>query len=261
MNPRTVPTSKSKPEEEDLFMVSFSSLMILLLTFMILMVTLASFREPRFRSAMGSVRGAFSVLPHAGGKSPVETGSAGFLPEEILAQAASEESDEEDEEAKEQSYEQVIQKIRKRSEMPDLAGLEIEESRAGLSIRVSDALMFERGNADLKYDILPVLDLVARAVRARPGRVSIVGNTCDLPISTHEFPSNWELSIVRAVNVLHYLESRAVPAESLFAYGLADQCPLAPNDSEANRQKNRRVEIFVRHPAPDTRFYHDTQKP
>lgn len=261
MNHRIASTSKKKPEDEDLFMVSFSSLMILLLTFMILMVTLASFREPRFRSAMGSVRGAFSILPHAGGKSPLEMGSAGFLPEEILALAGSGEGEDTDEEDKEQSYEQVIQKIRKRSEMPDLAGLEIEERRAGLAIRVSDALMFERGNADLKYDILPVLDLVARAVRARPGRVSIVGNTCDLPISTHDFPSNWELSIVRAVNVLHYLESRAVPPESLFAYGLADQCPLAPNDSEANRQKNRRVEIFVRHPAPDTRSYHDTQKP
>ena len=245
MNPKTSWTPEKKVEEaDDTFMTSFAALMILLLTFMILLVTLASFREPRFRSAMGSVRGAFSFLPYSAGKGPLQTGGAGLLPEEILAEAAWEETEEE------KAYREAIQRIKKRSTMPELAGLQIEEKESGFAIRVADALIFERGKADLKFEILPVLDLVGEAVRVKPARVSIVGNTCDLPISTHEFPSNWELSVVRAVNVLHYLESKSVPPESLFAYGLADQRPILPNDSEEHRRMNRRVEILVMH-APD----------
>jgi chemotaxis protein MotB len=235
-------------------MVSYSALMILLLTFMILMVTLSTFKEPRFRSAMGSVRGAFTFFPQSGGSRPLATGGAGFLPQRMLAQSAYEED-------KDKPYRETIKEMKKRANLPGLAGFEIEEVEKGLAIRVSDALMFERGNAKLKYDILPLLDLVAKAVRLKPGRVSVVGNTCDLPISTHAFPSNWELSIVRAVNVLHYLEANAVPPESLFAYGRADQCPIVPNDTEEDRSRNRRVEIFVTYSSTDERYGNGNRMP
>jgi chemotaxis protein MotB len=230
---------KKSDGDDDIFMVSFSSLMILLLTFMILMVTLARFKEPRFRKAIGSVKGAFSFLPHSGSKNPVQEGSAGFLPDEMLARAAAEESEEDE------AYRRVVQEIKSKAQQSELSGLEIDEIEGGLAIRISDALMFEKGEASLKLQILPLLDIVAEAVNLRPGRVSVVGNTCDLPIRTHEFPSNWELSIVRAVNVMHHLETRAVQPESLFAYGMADQCPIAANDTEEHRKQNRRVEIYV----------------
>jgi chemotaxis protein MotB len=229
-------------ESDDIFMVSYSALMILLLTFMILMVTLAQFKEPRFRKAIGSVKGAFSILPNVGGTDMMKTGSQGLLPEANLARAITEESEEE------KAYRKAVQKIKKRALRPDLSGLEIEETEEGVAIRVSDELMFERGRAELKSDILPVLELVTEAIISRPGRVSIVGHTCDLPISNSEFPSNWELSVVRAVNVLHHFEKGGVSPESLYAYGVADQCPIAPNDTEENRSRNRRVEIHVTHP-------------
>ena len=75
---------------------------------------------------------------------------------------------------------------------------------------------------------MPVLDLVAYAIRLKPGKVSVVGHTCDLPIATGAFPSNWELSIVRAVSVIHCLEQRDVDPQLLYAYGLADQDGLVP---------------------------------
>jgi chemotaxis protein MotB len=227
-------------EEEDGFMVSYSALMILLLTFMILMVTLANFKEPRFRKAIGSVRGAFSFLPYAGGDNPTELGSPGFLPEEVLARATSDEQADD-------AYEEIVNelKAKARAGAPGLPGLVVEERDEGLAIEVSEELMFERGRAELKPDALPMMALVARAVAARPGKVSVIGNTCDLPISTAEFPSNWELSIIRAVNVVHYLERLGVSPEALFAIGLADQQPIVPNDDEQSRRRNRRVEIYI----------------
>jgi chemotaxis protein MotB len=240
---------KKSDDGEDGFMICFSSLMILLLTFMILMVTLAQIKEPRFRKAIGSVKGAFAFLPYTGGDSPLGNGSPGVLPEEVPGVAEPEEAEEPG------AYELAVQQIREKANLPDMGGLEIEENQMGLTIRVSDALIFERGRADLRAGFLPVLDLIAEAIKTRPGRVSVVGHTCDLPIATREFPSNWELSIVRAVSVVHFLRDRGVAPESLYAYGLADQGALVTNDGEENRRKNRRVEIFVANRAKQPRSH------
>ena len=231
---------KKKPEEsDDGFMVCFSALMILLLTFMILMVTLAQVKEPRFRKAIGSVKGAFAFLPHTGGDDPVSDGSMGFLPKESPGEPGA------PEEEQPGAYEKAVQEIRERARRPELAGLEIEERETGLAISVSDALVFARGSAEIKEGFLPVLDLVAETIRLRPGKVSVIGHTCDLPIATDAFPSNWELSIVRAVSVTQCLEDRGVNPEWLYAYGFADQLALVPNADEENRRRNRRVEIFI----------------
>jgi chemotaxis protein MotB len=233
---------KKKPEEsEDGFMVCYSALMILLLTFMILMVTLAQVKEPRFRKAIGSVKGAFAFLPHIGGDNPIADGSAGFLPEEMPGDPDAVEEEEPG------AYEQAVQRIKEKAQRPEMAGLEIEEKESGLAIRVSDALVFERGSANVKEDFLSVLDLIVDTIKIRPGRVSVVGHTCDLPIATDAFPSNWELSIVRAVSVIHCLEDKGVAPGLLYAYGLADQQARAPNAEEETRRRNRRVEIFIAH--------------
>jgi chemotaxis protein MotB len=231
---------EKKPEDgEDSFMVCYSSLMILLLTFMILMVTLAQVKEPRFRKAIGSVKGAFAFLPHTGGDNPIADGTAGFLPEEVPGEPDTAEEEELG------AYEQAVQEIKERAGLPELAGLEIEERDTGLAIRVSDGLLFARGSADIREQFKPVLDLVAETIKLRPGKVSVVGHTCDLPIATDAFQSNWELSIVRAVRVIQWLEDRGIDPQLLYAYGLADQQALAPNDGEDNRRRNRRVEIFI----------------
>ena len=237
-NEDNVPGRRKGGEEEDSFMVTYVSLMILLLTFMILMVTLASFKEPRFRKAIGSVKGALSFLPHKGGESMALKGHAGLLPQEMLARGTSEEQEE-------KTYEENVKKIKAQAEKPEFAGVEVLDIESGIALRIADPLMFDKGKADLKPGILPILDLVAEIVRSKPGKISVVGNTCDLPISTPEFPSNWELSMARALSIVHYLESKGVPPEQLYAYGLADQKPIVPNDSEENRKKNRRVEIYV----------------
>jgi chemotaxis protein MotB len=233
------PVRKPDDEDDSAFMTSFTALMILLLTFMIVMVTMSTFREPRFRKAIGSVKGALSVLPHAGSNNMAMSGHSGVLPEEVLAQGLREESTEDRE------YREAVQGIKDTASLPDFSGMEVVESDEGLAIRIWDALMFASGHADLKSEILPVLDVVAKIAELRPGKISVVGHTCDLPISTVRFPSNWELSITRAVNVVHYLNSKGVPADSLYAYGLADTKPLVPNTSRENREKNRRVEIYI----------------
>jgi chemotaxis protein MotB len=226
-------------DDDDAFMMSYTALMILLLTFMIVMVTMSTFKEPRFRSAIGSVRGALSFLPHAGAENLAMTGHSGILPEETLAKALREES------VADKEYRKAVQDAKDAAGMPEFEELEVIETRDGLHVRIWDALMFPTGDAVIHPEIYPVLDVIAKIAEIRPGKVSVVGHTCDLPIATKEFPSNWELSIARAVSVVKYLNTAGVPADSLFAYGVADTRPLLPNTSREFRQKNRRVEIYI----------------
>ena len=111
---------------------------------------------------------------------------------------------------------------------------------------MADGLFFDRGCADLRQDVRTILDTVAEVLKDMPNDIRIEGHTCDLPISTAEFPSNWELSAARAINCVVYLAKVwHISPERLAAIGYADTRPLAPNTSEANRAKNRRVDIIV----------------
>ncbi|HDH99826.1 MAG TPA: chemotaxis protein MotB, partial [Firmicutes bacterium] len=79
-----------------------------------------------------------------------------------------------------------------------------------------------------------------------PCEVIVEGHTDDLPIHTDKFPSNWELSAVRAVNVVKVLMEYGIPPSRLAAVGYGEFRPLKPNDSERHRAMNRRAEILIR---------------
>ncbi len=75
--------------------------------------------------------------------------------------------------------------------------------------------------------------------------ITIEGHTGNLPISTSRFPSNWELSAVRASSVVRLFIDAGVRGALLTAAGYGDQRPLAPNDDEAGRARNRRVTLLI----------------
>jgi len=109
---------------------------------------------------------------------------------------------------------------------------------------VTDDVLFDLGQAQLRPAGTKVLDAIAPAIRGLPNAISVEGHTDDLPIRGR-FPSNWELSTERATSVLRYmLDTHALPAQRVSASGYADQRPLNPN-TPAGRATNRRVEVVV----------------
>jgi type VI secretion system protein ImpK len=106
--------------------------------------------------------------------------------------------------------------------------------------------LFASGSARLEPAIEPVVLRVAEALERVPGTVVVTGHTDDVPIRTARFPSNWELSTERANSVVKLVSGRLKDASRLRAEGLADSAPAAPNDSAANRARNRRVELILR---------------
>lgn len=115
----------------------------------------------------------------------------------------------------------------------------------GLMLRFSDALVFDSGSADLTDAARRILDHVSRTIKRSPFEIRIEGHTDDLPISSRKYPSNWELSTARAVNVLRFFaEEKQVRADRMTAVGFGEFRPIAANDTEAHRGFNRRVEII-----------------
>jgi type VI secretion system protein ImpK len=162
-----------------------------------------------------------------------------------------------------------IQSIRVKAEVPPppplpapkprLAGFLVKEIEDGL-VSVSDEDgrsvvtlkgdgLFAPGSAEILPTFLPIIDRIAEALNAIPGHVQISGYTDNQPIRSARFPSNWHLSQERARSVMQLLEQKVAPANRFSAEGRADADPIAPNDTAANRARNRRVEItlFVSH--------------
>jgi chemotaxis protein MotB len=117
----------------------------------------------------------------------------------------------------------------------------------GLVIRVlTDKLLFPSGSATLDSSAAPFLSEIATLVNIdRVHPISVEGNTDDVPIHSHIFPSNWELSTARASAVVRYLIERSVNPLRLGAAGYADLRPVATNTTPQGRALNRRVQIVL----------------
>jgi len=117
-------------------------------------------------------------------------------------------------------------------------------SDKGLVMSLSDSVLFELGVAGISEEAIPILEKVGSIITKKACDIQIEGHTDNLPINTGGFPSNWELSTARAVNVLRFfLEKTKIPPERLTAVGFGEFQPLFPNDTPEHKAKNRRVEI------------------
>jgi type VI secretion system protein ImpK len=106
--------------------------------------------------------------------------------------------------------------------------------------------LFASGSAAVDRRYEPTFARVAQALNSVPGPVVITGHTDNKPIRTARFPSNWELSTERARSVLKVMSGTLADPARLRAEGMADSDPVAPNDTEDNRRKNRRVMVILK---------------
>ena len=121
-------------------------------------------------------------------------------------------------------------------------------------MRMSEHTLFDLGSADISDEALPLLQKVGAIISKTDYLIRIEGHTDDLPIHTERYPSNWELSTARAVNVLRYfIKNHNIDPRRLAAEGFSEFHPLVANETPENRGKNRRVEIiFVKKDQPKT---------
>lgn len=101
----------------------------------------------------------------------------------------------------------------------------------------------------MKQASLPAMDTLAGVLRRLKNDLRVEGHTDNVPINTPQFPSNWHLSVARALNVAYYLIQRhGLLQERVSVVGYSEYRPLVPNDSPERRARNRRVDIVILSP-------------
>ena len=124
--------------------------------------------------------------------------------------------------------------------------LDITQNAAKIVVRAPGSALFKPASAILEKEGWPLLDDIVPILKKYARyRVHIQGHTDDYPISTEMFPSNWELSAARATAVLRYFIDKGVDPRRLTATGYADTFPLESNMTDHGRAKNRRVEFVL----------------
>jgi chemotaxis protein MotB len=122
----------------------------------------------------------------------------------------------------------------------------LEITRRGLIVSLKEAGFFNSGQATIKPEAYELINTIAEVMTQYNNPLRVEGHTDNVPISTAQFPSNWELSTARATNGLRYLlKHYDIDANKISATGFAEFRPIADNATPEGRAKNRRVDLVM----------------
>ena len=217
------PEAPHSAEEEEGWLLSFADLVVNMMALFLVLYSISDPDPGKFEEAAQSITKAFSTTQPPPTPSP---------------------------------FQQLVQQLNQ--QLTD-AGIEVEGNDAqankrGTTFEFKTGEMFATGGATILASAEPLLDRVAQNLLflgIQNYRIDVEGHTEDAPISTPQFPSNWELSSARASAVARFLISRGIKAERISVIGYAETKPKVPNRDQAgnpipdNRQENRRVVVRV----------------
>jgi flagellar motor protein MotB len=133
------------------------------------------------------------------------------------------------------------------SELENRETVEAERTDDVIILTLDSRVLFDLGSARVNREAWPILDDVTKYLATQDEHwILVAGHTDALPTRTRKFPSNWDLSAQRSVNVIKYMSHlESLDETSLIAAGMAEHHPIASNQTEEGRERNRRVEIFI----------------
>lgn len=237
-------------ENEERWLVTYADMITLLMVFFIVMFSMANTDLKKFETVAESLGNAFNVLGTSPGsimgvnKSSGSTSSAS-APFSFAALPP-----------RQRDFVQVSTELAGTAQKLGLeSAIDVRMNMEGIIISLSDTMIFEPGSAELRAEALPVLDTVGKILKDTSNKVRVEGNTDDIPTNSPLYPTNWELSVARAVSIVRYLtDEMGIDPQRLSAAGNAEFNPLVPNDSRANRKTNRRADIVMVYPTESRQF-------
>mgnify|MGYP005750061071 CR=1 FL=1 len=273
---------KAKHEEHEnheRWLVSYADFITLLFAFFVVMYSISSVNEGKYRVLSDSLTAAFRAAPHSmtpvqigdqkpahaqgdapvpGSPSlialPVPTISAPTLPEPAPAQRdVQDDKDKAAEAAKENraSPEVPVMDAIADQIIEAMDGLirddliSVRRDTRWLEVEIKSSILFPSGSAQLAQAAYPMIAELARILAAFPNPIHVEGFTDNVPISTVQFPSNWELSAARAASVVHLFTNYGVAPERMAAIGYGEYKPSADNATPEGRAQNRRVVLVI----------------
>jgi chemotaxis protein MotB len=226
------------------WLTTFNDMVTLLLTFMVLVLSLSKLDAPKLAKVSYSMRAIFS-LSERGKEAEVKVFTPFVIP--VRSRALKFERDKRELAERINKAARIIAKATRDGASAGPEGIvNAKVIKEGISITIGEKLLFETGMAEIEKRNQPALNALCPILKETVCQIRIEGHADDVPINNERFPSNWELSVARAVNVVKYFISQGgILPERLSAAGYADSRPLFSNVSDHNRDINRRVEVIL----------------
>ncbi|MCK5165163.1 MAG: flagellar motor protein MotB [Desulfobacula sp.] len=224
-------------DDDATWLITYADLMTIMLVFFVLLYTLAFFEKEQYRRAVETIKVQIEDDENLIGLMELME-----IPETVDTQITIE--DITGLHSREKSLFENITKFARSNKQKENISTRILDGKIIVSIK--GKALFNSGSASLNSTAISIFDEIILILYDYPEyNINIKGHTDNTPISTAIFPSNWELSAVRATTVLKYLVSKGVKPRRLTATGYGEVMPLLPNTSEENRAQNRRVEFVL----------------
>lgn len=223
-----------QPPGAPLWMVTYGDLMTQILIFFALLFALSSTDTKKFDMFMTSLQGSLGIMQ---GGQTVEKGE--FIEAGDIGQLLASQEEQ-------KQFQKLEQNVKDIVSQNNLNGVQVNLDERGLVIRFMEGVLFDSGKADIKEPAKVVLNKMAPILKQSHRQIRVEGHTDNIPIHTREFPSNWELSTARAVNVVRYfIDKHNFSPYLISAAGYGEYRPVAPNDTDKHRALNRRVDIII----------------
>ncbi len=221
------------------WLITYADMITLLLIFFIIMYTLSRIDVKKFQylsASLSKALGAGGMVLDSPGPSVVP-GIAGSVPDSALHSGEN------------QQLENVRREIEKHIKDANLqAKVSVTSEERGVVLSFQGEVLFRLGSAELTPRAREILFKVGPILEKMPNYLRVEGHTDDLPIVNAPYPSNWELSADRANSVLKFiLKNFKIHPERMSSVAYGEYRPVVPNDSDLNRQRNRRVDIVILH--------------
>ena len=224
-------------EDPDELMGTFADMMSLLMAFFVMLLATAHWDPIKFGQVSEGMKDAFARI------------AVPAIHESPVGESAEEKESKKKKDAAAKAMDAVKDMV---SERGVEEFVKVKETPGGFELELANNSLFTSGSATLQRTIKPVLTQLAQTIAAVDGaQMEVQGHTDDDPIHTAKFPSNWELSSVRAINVLKFMADHGMDAKRVKAAAFADSKPKVPNRNKrgkpikANQAENRRVIIKV----------------
>lgn len=222
---------------DESWLIPYADLLTLLLALFIVLYAASTIDKEKYQAIMESFQSELTgtKIPNdQSGLSPTLPG-----PEQPLPEVPKDETNDKELDQLRQKLEGYIND----NGLQEMVTLQVTER--GIEVSLKEVVLFDSGKAELKERSYQTLNGIVGLINTVQNPISIEGHTDNVSAHNTIYKNNWELSSARAASVLHYLESHQVTPSRLQFSGFGEYKPLYPNDSEQNRQANRRVTIVI----------------
>ncbi|MDR2938908.1 MAG: OmpA family protein [Clostridiales bacterium] len=244
--------ARRKPEEPKggapEWMATFSDLVTLLFCFFVLLYSMSNVDSAKLQAFASSFRGEPTLLETGQGLDVGMMLGSGIMEmpvHEVGGETSSTEQFETIKDEMDTMYSDFKTYFAE-NEMSD--NIDIIKKEDSLDIVLKDKVLFDKGKNDLRPEAIPILDTISELLLSKYPECDIefIGHTDTDPINVPRFPNNWYLSNARAISVGEYfINQKGFSPQKVSAKGRGEFNPVAPNDTEENKAKNRRVEIRI----------------